>query len=223
MGGVRVDADTQMSNVPGLFAAGEVAAGLHGANRLGGNSLSDLLVFGKLAGEHAARFAREHGAGTLDAGQIDAAAREALAPMERQSGQGEGPYQIQFALQDLLQEKASIIRTDEGLGEAIRDIEDLKRRAEGITVNGSREYNPAWHTALDVPHLLTVGEACARAALARTESRGAHTRVDFPDKDGEWGRKNVVVRKGASGEMDVQTVPCQEIPAELRQIIEEQG
>jgi succinate dehydrogenase / fumarate reductase flavoprotein subunit len=223
MGGVRVDADTQMSRVPGLFAAGEVAAGLHGANRLGGNSLSDLLVFGRLAGEHAARFARDHGTGDLNVDQIDEAARGALAPLERAPSSGEGPYQIQFALQDLLQEKASIVRTDDGLGEALRDIGELQRRAEGITVNGSREYNPAWHTALDVDHLLTVGEACARAALVRKESRGAHSRVDYPEKDAEWGKKNVVIRKGASGEMEVQTVPCQEIPAELRQVIEEQG
>jgi len=224
MGGVRVDAETQMSTVPGLFAAGEVAAGLHGANRLGGNSLSDLLVFGKLAGEHAARFARDRGTVTLDQGQIEQAATAALAPLDRQDGGAtEGPYQIQFALQDLLQDKVSIIRTDEGVGEALDEIEVLKARAKGITVNGSREYNPSWHTALDLPHLLTIGEACARAALARKESRGAHSRVDYPDKDPEWGKKNLAIRKSSTGEMEVEHVPCGEPPDHLQQIIQEQG
>jgi succinate dehydrogenase / fumarate reductase flavoprotein subunit len=224
MGGVRVDPDTQMSTVPGLFAAGEVAAGLHGANRLGGNSLSDLLVFGKLAGEHAARYASDHGTPTLDEGQIEEAAREALAPLDRQGGSGvEGPYQVQFALQDLLQDKVSIVRTEEGISEALGEIEKLQTRASAVAVNGSREYNPGWHTALDLPHLLTVGEAAAHAALARKESRGAHSRVDYPDKDPTWGEKNIVVRKGPSGEMTVETVPCAAIPEELRRIIEEEG
>ncbi len=224
MGGVRVDADSQMSSVPGLFAAGEVAAGLHGANRLGGNSLSDLLVFGKLAGEHAAAFAREHGDPTLDEGAVQQAAAETLAPLERQDGAStEGPYQIQFALQDLLQEKVSIIRTDEGLNEALEEIDALKARSAGIAVNGSREFNPGWHTALDLPHLLTVGEAATRAARVRKESRGAHSRVDHPDKDGDWGSKNVVVRKGSSGEMEVETVPCRPMAEHLQAIVREQG
>jgi succinate dehydrogenase / fumarate reductase flavoprotein subunit len=224
MGGVLVDADSQMSTVPGLFAAGEVAAGLHGANRLGGNSLSDLLVFGKLAGEHAARHARERGSVTIDEGAIQEAAARALAPLERQHTNGsEGPYQVQFALQDLLQDKVSIIRTEEGLSEAIDDIAGLRRRADGVAVNGSREYNPGWHTALDLDHMLTVGEAAARAALARRESRGAHTRVDYPDKVSEWGGQNVIIRRNPSGEMDVETRPCRQIPDHLQHIIQEQG
>jgi succinate dehydrogenase flavoprotein subunit len=224
MGGVRVDPDTQMSGVPGLFAAGEVAAGLHGANRLGGNSLSDLIVFGKLAGEHAAAFASEQSEVTLDDAEIQLAATDALAPLERQNEDAtEGPYQVQFALQDLLQENVSIIRTDDGIAEAIDEIEVLKRRSEGVAVNGSREFNPGWHTALDLAHLMTIGEAAARAALARKESRGAHSRVDYPDKDAEWGGKNIVLRKGASGEMEVDTVPCRELPEHLRRIIGEQG
>ena len=224
MGGVRVDADSQMSTVPGLFAAGEVAAGLHGANRLGGNSLSDLLVFGKLAGEHAADYARNRGSVTLDEGEIQRAAARALEPLERQHGAAsEGPYQVQFALQDLLQDKVSIIRTEEGLSEAVDEIRALRTRAEAVAVNGSREYNPGWHTALDLEHMVTVGEAAALAAHARKESRGAHTRVDFPSKVDEWGAKNVIIRKDPSGEMRVVTEACREIPEYLQQIIEEQG
>jgi succinate dehydrogenase / fumarate reductase flavoprotein subunit len=224
MGGVRVDADTQMSRVPGLFAAGEVAAGLHGANRLGGNSLSDLLVFGKLAGEHAAAFAREQRQVTLDEAEIEEAAAEALAPLERRGGgAAESPYRLQSALQDLLQEKVSIIRTDEGVEEALREIEALKAKLPEVAVNGNREFNPAWHTALDLPHLFTVGEAAARAALTRKESRGAHSRVDYPDKDAAWGSKNIVLRRNSIGGMELDTVPCGEIPEHLRQIIEEQG
>lgn len=225
MGGVRVDADTQMSSVPGLFAAGEVAAGLHGANRLGGNSLSDLLVFGKRAGEHAATYARSAGTGHVGEDQIDDAARAALAPLDRQSGGGDtdGPYQIQFALQDLLQDYAGIIRTEEGLEHALGAIEGLRERASRVVVNGSREYNPGWHTALDLRSLLTVGEMCVRAALTRKESRGAHTRDDHTGKDPEWGRRNIVLRKGADGRMDVRTETKPELPPELAAIIEEQG
>jgi succinate dehydrogenase / fumarate reductase flavoprotein subunit len=223
MGGVRVDADTQMSRVPGLFAAGEVAAGLHGANRLGGNSLSDLLVFGKLAGEHAAAFAREHGAVTLDGAEIREAANEALAPMDRRGdAAAESPYLLQSALQDLLQDKVSIIRTDEGVGEALQEVEALKAMLPQVAVSGNREFNPGWHTALDLPHLFTVGEAAARAALARKESRGAHSRLDYPDKDAEWGTRNIVIRKSSTGEMEVDTAPCRQMPDHLRQIIEEQ-
>jgi succinate dehydrogenase / fumarate reductase flavoprotein subunit len=225
MGGVRVDADTQMSSVPGLFAAGEVAAGLHGANRLGGNSLSDLLVFGKRAGEHAANWARKHGARQVDREQVEDAARVVLAPLDRQvePAGGEGPYQVQFALQDALQDKAGIIRTEEGLGEALETVERLRDRAAKVVVNGSREYNPGWHTALDLHSLLTVGEMSIRAALARKESRGAHTRDDYPSKDPEWGARNIILKKGRDGEMEVRFETRPDLPAELAAIIKEQG
>src|SRR5213593_3701713 len=180
MGGVRVDAETQMSTVPGLFAAGECAAGLHGANRLGGNSLSDLLVFGKRAGESAARFAQEHPLGTIDAGEVEAATRTALAPFERTADRDGGPFQLQEELQTTMQNLVGIVRRADEMRRAIDRIADLKGRAARTTVTGNREYNPGWHTALDLDCLLTVSEAIARAALDRKESRGAHFRDDFP-------------------------------------------
>ncbi len=184
MGGVHVDPDTQMSRVPGLFAAGECAAGINGANRLGGNSLSDLLVFGKRAGEFAAKFAKENSLGKIDppqAEQIESAAREALAPFERSSS--ESPYQVQKDLQDTMQDLVGIVRNESEMREALGKIDDFKKRAENAAVTGNREYNPGWHTALDLKNLLTVSEAITRAALERKESRGAQFRDDYPDKD----------------------------------------
>jgi succinate dehydrogenase flavoprotein subunit len=224
MGGIRVDADSQMSTVPGLFAAGECAAGLHGANRLGGNSLSDLLVFGKRAGEHAARFAREHGAPTIDEGQVESATQHALGPLERPSqADGKGPYRYMQAVQELMQEKAGIIRTEELLGEAREDLLALKAEAEQIGMAGNREYNPGWHTALDLKNIFTVAEAVVVAAKERRESRGAHSRVDFPDKAPEAGTYNIVLRKGSDGEIEVRREPIREMRRELEDIIEEQG
>jgi len=224
MGGIRVDADTQMTGLPGLFAAGECASGLHGANRLGGNSLSDLLVFGARAGEHAAGFAVANPTPTIDPEHVDRAARDALAPLERQDGEiGEGPFRLQMSLQEMMQERAGIIRTDENLTEAIRAIADIRRRAESLAVIGNRESNPAWHTALDLRNLLTCAEAVARAARERRESRGAHSRVDHPDKDPEWGDVNLVVSKGPDGEMNVRREPIPQIRPDLADIIEEQG
>jgi succinate dehydrogenase / fumarate reductase flavoprotein subunit len=219
MGGVRVDGDTQMSTAPGLFAAGEVAAGLHGANRLGGNSLSDLLVFGKRAGEHAAHFARENGAGAIDPAQVDDAARCALAPFERTGG--EGPYQVQHDLQAMMQDLVGIVRTEGEMVRALDGIAQLRARAQRVGVPGNREYNPGWHTALDLPNLLIVSEAVTRAALERRESRGAQFRDDYPAKAEAFSGFNIVVRKGPDGEMRLERAPIPPMPAELKAIIEE--
>jgi succinate dehydrogenase / fumarate reductase flavoprotein subunit len=225
MGGVRVDGDTQMSRVPGLFAAGECAAGLHGANRLGGNSLSDLVVFGKRAGEYAARFARENGSGTSfgreQEEQIEEASRRALAPLERQESGGIGPYAIQHELQEKMQELVGIVRNEKDMKKGLEVVAELKERSRKVAVGGNREYNPGWHTSLDLENLLTVAEAVARAALERKESRGAHFREDHPAKDPSWGKTTLVLRKGKGGEMELLGEPIPEMPAELKQIIEE--
>ncbi len=221
MGGVRVDGDTQMSTVPGLFAAGEAAAGLHGANRLGGNSLSDLLVFGKRAGEYAARFAKENGPVAIDRDQIEALGRRALAPFENNSGQAESPYQIQKELQTQMQDLVGIVRREEEMNRALEVIAALKQRAGHVRVEGNRMYNAGWHTSIDLHNLLTVAEAITRAALVRKESRGAHFRDDFPNKDPALGGFNVIVRKSPEG-MRISMEPLREMPAELKQIIEEQ-
>jgi len=225
MGGVRVDGESQMSTVPGLFAAGECAGGLHGANRLGGNSLSDLLVFGKLAGEHAARFAKQHGPGPgvdEQRAEVDHLAQEALDPLERQDTSGaDGPYAIQQELQDTMQALVGIVRNEVELRKGLDAVLALRARASRVSVSGNREYNPGWHTALDLDHLLTVSEAIARAAIERKESRGAHFREDFPDKDPEWGRTSLVVRRSATGEMQLVREPIPQMPSELKRIVEE--
>jgi len=220
MGGIRVDGDTQMSTVPGLFACGECAAGLHGANRLGGNSLSDLLVFGKRAGEYAAEFARTNGDVTLDEGEIDAGVQYALAPFDRGTG-AEGPYQVQDALQTMMQNLVGIVRSQHEMEQALQDLNTLKQRAEQVGVPGNREYNPGWHTALDLRHLLIVSEAIALSALARKESRGGHFRDDYPEKDPAFATFNHVVRRGANGEMELSRETIPPLPAELAAIIEE--
>src|SRR5579875_1478897 len=221
MGGIRVDAETQMSTVPGLFAAGECAAGLHGANRLGGNSLSDLLVFGRRAGMYAACFAKEHGKTRTDDAAINRAAKTALLPFERQQAGAEGPYQIQHDLQNMMQDDAGIVRNEHELERALAGLAGLKQRAERVAVYGNREFNNGWHTALDLTNLLTVSEAIVRSAIDRKESRGAHFREDYPDKDPEGSKYNTVIRKGANGEMQLERVPIPEMPAELKQVIEE--
>jgi succinate dehydrogenase / fumarate reductase, flavoprotein subunit len=219
MGGVRVDAETQMSTVPGLFAAGECAAGINGANRLGGNSLSDLLVFGKRAGEHAALFAKQNAAGRGDDGAVEAAARRAVAVFE---GDGaENPYRIQQELQEMMQDQVGIVRREGEMKGALEGLAKLRERGKRVKVPGNREFNPGWHTALDLPNLFTVSEAVARCAIERKESRGAHFREDFPDKDPAWGKMNLVVRKARDGAMQVDRVPLAEMPAELKQVIEE--
>ncbi|HEU0108643.1 MAG TPA: fumarate reductase/succinate dehydrogenase flavoprotein subunit [Vicinamibacteria bacterium] len=221
MGGVRVDAETQMSTVPGLFAAGECAAGINGANRLGGNSLSDLLVFGRRAGEHAARFARESGPGRIDPARLDAAAQHAVEPFARRDGHADGPYRVQHDLQEMMQDLVGIVRNEGEMRQALEGLQGLWERSRRVPVDGNREYNPGWHTALDLPNLLTASEAVTRSALERKESRGAHFREDFPDKDPASAKFNVVVRRGADGAMRVERVPIPEMPPELRQVIEE--
>ena len=220
MGGVLVDADTQMSTVPGLFAAGECAAGLHGANRLGGNSLSDLLVFGQRAGFYAADFARKNGAGSIDERQIDAAVRETLAPFERENT-GENPFDIQYELQARMQELVGIVRNESDMQRALEIIDDLRGRANKVSVIGNREYNPGWHTALDLKNLLIVSESVARAAIERKESRGAHFREDFEDKDQGFGAINITQHKSADGGMAINRVPVQPLREDLATIIEE--
>jgi succinate dehydrogenase / fumarate reductase, flavoprotein subunit len=219
MGGVRVNPDTQMSRLAGLFAAGECAAGINGANRLGGNSLSDLLVFGKRAGEFAATFARENQHGQIKTNEIDAVAREALAPFERSDG--ENPYAIQKDLQETMQNLVGIVRTETEMREALDWIGKLKARAEKTAVTGNREYNPGWHTALDLKNLLIVSEAIARAALERKESRGAQFREDYPEKDERFSKVNTTVSKSADGSMQLRLEPLPEMPDYLKQIIEE--
>ncbi len=221
MGGVRVDADTEAATVPGLFAAGEAAGGMHGANRLGGNSLSDLLVFGRRAGLGAAEYAKGLAAAPqADASQAEAMAAEALAPFERE--QGENPYTIQHDLQDTMQELVGIIRTEGELKAALEKLHVLKERAGRVRVEGNRQYNPGWHLALDLRSLLTVSECVAMAALERKESRGGHTRDDYPKPDPEFGKLNVVLRQRAvGGEITLTREPLPKIPDDLKQLFDE--
>ena len=223
MGGISVDGDTQMSTVPGLFAAGEAAAGLHGANRLGGNSLSDLLVFGKLAGEHAARYASEVSSVRVAAEAAERSAQNALEPFGRDAAgpSKEGPYQVQHALQEMMQELVGIVRREEEMQQALEGLSALRNRAARVSVPGNREYNPGWHTALDLQNLLTVAEAVTRSALERKESRGGHFREDFPEKDAAYAGFNTIVRRTDGGEMVVERKPIVEMRDDLKEIIEE--
>jgi len=219
MGGIRVDAETAQASVPGLFAAGEAAAGLHGANRLGGNSLSDLLVFGRRAGLGAAEFAKRAGAPAIDSSQVEDASREILAPFERASG--ESPYEVHSDLQAAMQSLVGIYRQEEDLQRALVEIEKLRARAARVRVEGSRMFNPGWHLARDLTCMLTVTEAVARSALARRESRGAHSRLDYPKLDDAWGkRNNVIVQKG--GAMSLFDAPVRDMPEDLKQILAEE-
>ena len=219
MGGVRVDADTTAATVTGLFAAGEVAGGMHGSNRLGGNSLSDLLVFGRRAGLYAALYAKDFGGQvTVDSGQVESIARDMLAPFSRSGG--ENPYAIQADLQDTMQSLVGLIRNEHELREALKRIESLKQRAARTHVDGGRTYNPGWHTALDLTSLLTVAECCTLAALERRESRGGHTRDDHPYTDDSWGKINVVIRQ-RQGALGLSREPLPEMPAELKALFQE--
>jgi succinate dehydrogenase / fumarate reductase, flavoprotein subunit len=220
MGGIRVDGDTQMSNIPGLFAAGEAAAGLHGANRLGGNSLSDLVVFGRRAGRFAAEFANSNGTTAIDEQQLQSTATAALQPFER-GPSGENPYQIQYDLQDTMQDLVGIVRTESEMEQALDKITQLDERAERIGITGNREYNNGWHTAFDIPNMLLVSEAVTHAAILRKESRGAQFREDYPNKDAEWGKYNIIVKQGPEGEMHIDKRAIAPMPEELKAVIEE--
>lgn len=220
MGGIRVDGDTQMSTLPGLFAAGEAAAGLHGANRLGGNSLSDLIVFGRRAGQFAAVFAKQGGHGEVDEAQIESAVHAALAPFEH-GPTGENPYQIQYSLQNSMQDLVGIVRTEGEMQQALDCIAQLRTKSVRAGIPGNRHYNNGWHTSMDLENMLEVAEAITRAALLRKESRGAQFREDYPNKDPEWGNYNIVIRRGSIGEMVVERRPVQPMPDELKNIVEE--
>jgi succinate dehydrogenase flavoprotein subunit len=220
MGGIRVDGDSQMSTVPGLFAAGEVAAGLHGANRLGGNSLSDLVVFGRRAGRFAAEFANANGPVTIDEAVLQTTATAALAPFDRGIS-GENPYQIQYDLQETMQDLVGIVRVESEMQQALDAIGQLRARAERTGIAGNREYNNGWHTTIDLGNMMVVSEAITRAAVLRKESRGAQFREDFPIKDSEWGKYNIVISRGADGEMQVERRTITPMPDELKQVIEE--
>jgi len=221
MGGVRVDADTQMSTIPGLFAAGECASGINGANRLGGNSLSDLIVFGKRAGEYAATWAKEHPVPRVDDELVERAMGASLVPFERGAG-GENPYKVQSDLQETMQALVGIVRTESEMREALKCIAQFKERAARVGVAGHREYHAGWHTALDLRNLLTVSEAVARSAIERKESRGGHFREDYPDKVTEFSAINVAVRQGPGDVMEIGRIPIPPIPDHLKQVIEEQ-
>jgi succinate dehydrogenase / fumarate reductase, flavoprotein subunit len=221
MGGIRVDADTQMSTIPGLFAAGECASGINGANRLGGNSLSDLIVFGKLAGEYATRFARENGAARIDEAAVERAMQDVLTPFDG-GDQGENPYRVQADLQDTMQNLVGIVRQESEMQEALARIQQLHQRAARVGVAGHREYHAGWHTAIDLRNLLDVSEAITRSAIERKESRGGHFREDHPQKLDEFGTVNVMVKRAGDGRMQVTRVPIPPMPDYLKEVIEEQ-
>jgi succinate dehydrogenase / fumarate reductase flavoprotein subunit len=217
MGGIRVDAETAESNVPGLFAAGEAAAGLHGANRLGGNSLSDLLVFGRRAGLSAAAHANQANASNVDDASVEAATREMLEPFER--NEGESPYDIHRDLQETMQNYVGIFRNEEDLQRGLDEIGKLKERTANVRVDGSRLFNPGWHLARDLKSMLTVSEAVALSALERRESRGAHSRIDYPKYDEQWGTLNNIISNEGDA-MRLSKMSIAPMPEELRQLLE---
>ncbi|MEC9010599.1 MAG: fumarate reductase/succinate dehydrogenase flavoprotein subunit [Planctomycetota bacterium] len=221
MGGVRVDSDSQETSVPGLFAAGEVAGGMHGANRLGGNSLSDLIVFGKRAGEYAAQHAKDREAmSDVDAEEVERQAETMLAPFHRE--QGENPYTIHEDLRLMMQDKVGIVRTEEDLVEALEALTALRERAATVRIGGNISFNPGWHLALDLENMLDISEAVTRSALLRQESRGAHTREDYPDTDDvTWGKQNLVARQAEDGSVEVRAEPLPEMPEELKELIKD--
>jgi succinate dehydrogenase / fumarate reductase flavoprotein subunit len=221
MGGIRVDADSQMSTIPGLFAAGECASGINGANRLGGNSLSDLIVFGKRAGEYAVDFVKKNGTARVDDAAVSQAIQGSLAPFERGGG-GENPYKVQADLQETMQALVGIVRLEGEMKDALTRIAGFNERAARAGVDGHREYHSGWHTALDLRNLLAVSEAIARSAIERKESRGGHFREDYPDKVAEYSTINMMVKQVPGGGMQLSRMPIPPIPDHLKQVIEEQ-
>ncbi len=221
MGGIRVDADSQMSTVPGLFAAGECASGINGANRLGGNSLSDLIVFGKRAGEYASQYARANGQARVDEGAADRAIAQSLAPFDR-GAEGENPYNVQQDLQDAMQRLVGIVRNEVEMREALGRIRDFNERAGRLGAEGHREYHSGWHTSIDVWNLLSVSEAITLSAIERKESRGGHFREDYPEKAAEFATFNIVVKQAGDGSMQVSRAPIPPMPDHLKQAVEEQ-
>jgi succinate dehydrogenase / fumarate reductase flavoprotein subunit len=221
MGGIQVDADSQMTTVPGLFAAGECAAGLHGANRLGGNSLSDLVVFGKRAGEYAAKYAKSNGATKLNMSDVEQTAKWCLAPFERGTT-GENPFAVQSELQDVMQNLVGIVRVESEMQQALEKIEQLRKRAVKAGITGNIEYNNGWHTAMDLENMLAISEMIALSGIERKESRGGHFRDDYPDKSNEWAKYNLRLTKSADGRPNLERVPVVPLTEEMKQIIEEQ-
>jgi succinate dehydrogenase / fumarate reductase flavoprotein subunit len=221
MGGIRVDPDSQESSIPGLFAAGECASGINGANRLGGNSLSDLIVFGKRAGEYAAEFSRKHGGVTVNETEVEHAMKVVLAPFECGAG-GENPFRVQEELQDTMQNLVGIVRQESEMKEALARLQQYKERAARVGVTGHREYHGGWHTSIDLHNLLDVAEAITVSAIERKESRGGHFREDYPDKWPEFGTVNIMVKQTPDGSIEVSRVPIPEIPPELKNVIEDQ-
>lgn len=218
MGGVRVEAETAMSCVPGLFACGEVAGGMHGANRLGGNSLSDLVVFGRRAGLAAAEFAKKNSSGKIDEKQVQDSEKEMIAFFENT---GENPYSVHMELQELMQANVGIFRVEEDIQKAISGLEKIKEKAKNLRIEGSRMYNPGWHMAYDLQNMLMYAEAIAKCASMRKESRGAHSRLDFPNPNTEDAVWNSLVKKGSNGEMIVEKIPTVQFPSDLKNVLSE--
>ncbi|MDB4939149.1 MAG: sdhA, partial [Labilithrix sp.] len=218
MGGIKVDPDTQETRVKGLFAAGECAGGMHGSNRLGGNSLSDLLVFGRIAGLNAAKFAKATGSKSIDNAQIEEYATEALAPFNRE--EGVNPFSIHEDLMNVMQKHVGIMRNEAELTAGLVELERLKADTARTKVSGNRHYNTGWHECIDLRNMLVVSEAMARSALIRKESRGGHAREDFPEMDKEFAKLNLVAREGGNG-MEVVAVPLPEVPDDIKKILEE--
>ena len=218
MGGVRVNAETQESNVPGLYACGEVASGLHGANRLGGNSLSDLITFGKRAGEYAAKRAKDLAQPTIDEAQVQSAIEVMLAPLQRT--EGENPGKIYDEMRDMMQAKVGIIRTKEEMEEAMEDLKSFDERQATCFPGTSRKYNSGWHQALDLKNMVDISTAATLAALTREESRGGHTRDDFPGEIEEWGKiLNIIYME--DGVIKVRQEPVEEMREDLKGAIKE--
>ena len=219
MGGVKVDALTGSSTVDGLFAAGEAAAGVHGANRLGGNSLSDLLVFGKLAGQAAANYASSVDSITSDSKDVQDAMKDLLRPLNEEEGLS--PYKVQEELQEIMEQHVGIVRTEKGLQEGINKLNSLSKKLNNLRTTGDRKYNPGWHLCLDLYNMVTTSKAVALAALERTESRGAHTRLDFPDYDDKLEKLSVIIRKGPSS-MSVIKAVLAEMPTDLSDFVNQE-